>query len=255
MELLHNRPRIYLLSCTVRKIMRLFFPGFAATPAANHPRALFFHARCPSGKTSCYLRIVAVKRECYDRQHCAPFCGFPRKGNGAREDSLSFPSLPSRCHRIPLTLILLSMDGENSAALLFSGRTDTTVTGKRDGNWNNKRTLRRKLGMRMADVEGGWRGGRPPPATDPTALKFFFEKNPRRTRSSIPRYVGRLRGGGVSSKILSLFSNRSRTIRSLGHDTFASFRTKTALFVTLEQSDLVRPIVRQWSNDRAPGSK
>lgn len=111
-------------SYAARRVMRLFFPSVGVSLRIIRVR-YFFTLDVPR-RTSCYLRIVTVKRECYDRQR-APFCGFPRRENRPRrreKRALSSPahpsSLPPRRHQIPLTLILLSMDAENSASLFCS---------------------------------------------------------------------------------------------------------------------------------------
>lgn len=126
LEMFGNIIKLFHCSCSSRadrKIMRLFFPS--ASVPSRIIRSRYFFTLDVLRRMSCYFCIVTVKRECYDR-HRAPFCGFPRRENHARERrnlffflSLSLflfplPSFHPQRHRIPLTLILLSMDAENS---------------------------------------------------------------------------------------------------------------------------------------------
>lgn len=133
--------------------MRLFFPS--ASVPSRIIRSRYFFTLDVLRRMSCYFCIVTVKRGCYDR-HRAPFCGFPRRENHARERrnlSLSF-SLPLTelppprgiRSRLRLSYFQWTQKILRFPLALFRrlGQTDATVTGKRDGNWNNKRALRRK---------------------------------------------------------------------------------------------------------------
>jgi len=148
--------------------MRLFFPS--ANVPSRIIRSRYFFTLDVLRRMSCYFCIVTVKRGCYDR-HRAPFCGFSRRENHARERRTLFFFLSvslSLSLFLPLCLSLFlgelpPLGGIRSCSRLsyfqwtqkilrfplalfrHLGQTDATVTGKRDGNWNNKRTLRRKL--------------------------------------------------------------------------------------------------------------
>jgi len=129
-------------------IMRLFFLSASVPPRII--RARYFFTLDVLWRTSCYVRIVTVKRGCYDR-HRAPFCGFSRREkSSAREKASSFQplslplsfslisSLPLRRHRIPHHAYL-TFNGRRKLCLSLAlfrrhSRTDAAVTGKRDGN-------------------------------------------------------------------------------------------------------------------------
>lgn len=134
--------------------------GCFSRPLTQIIRSRYFFTLDVFRRMSCYFCIVTIKRGCYDR-HRAPFCGFPRRENHAREwrtfflflstssFSFTFAELPppggiGSCSRLSYFQWTQKILRFPLALFRHLGQTDATVTGKRNGNWNNKRMLRRK---------------------------------------------------------------------------------------------------------------
>jgi len=118
-----NIIKLFHCSCSSRadcKIMRLFF--LSACVPSRIIRSRYFFTLDVLRRMSCYFCIVTVKRGCYDRHRALHFAD--SQGEKTMWEmgsfSLRLPFSPPcqtstpRRHQIPLTLILLSMDAENS---------------------------------------------------------------------------------------------------------------------------------------------